>query len=103
MPIPTDLRLALLELTNLLDTLVRRPLPHDALVARDIARFNATVLLTLSRAREVLDAPDEPAFSYDIDPPEGMLPPTDILHRLQARADARSQAEPSFAPRRPRP
>ena len=89
MQLPADLRLALLELTHLLDSLARRPLPMDENAARELARFNIVVLLTLSKARDLLD--DRPiAASYDLRPPVE-FPTGNWRERLHLRAQARAE------------
>lgn len=101
MPIPSDARFVLLELTHRLSSLVQRPLPLNALAADHAARVNATASLTLTHARAALDEPVTELPFYNLDPP-AWCPSESLGERLQARVQARDSA-PAFTPRMPHP
>lgn len=103
MPVPVDLRLSLLELTHLLDRLIRhhrsRPLPPlGHLDNHELDRFCTVADLTLSQARAVLDFSDMAEAMPDLHAPV-YTPPWMLGHRIHARRTRTTQP----APPRPRP
>lgn len=118
MPVPVDLRLSLLELTHLLDRLLRhhrsRPLPPSGHPDdQELDRFCAVADLTLLQARAVLDFSDADFSNTDFsDTTEAMpdlhapvyTPPWMLGHQIHARRARTTQCPSAHPPSsRPRP
>jgi hypothetical protein len=101
MDIGPDLRLALLELTHVLDRL-RTADGMRSKVAEDLAEgihFRNVVDLTLAQARRVLDFGESAPPDFEHKPPM-WVPPWDVGRRIHAR---RARAVPVNAPSPSRP
>ena len=103
MMLSPDMRLALLELTHLLEKLARCPRPAfldilDPVDAESCTRMDAIVMLTLTQARALLDSGDAAPIEAH---PAKMLPSAGLGHLIHARHLARASKDP-FSVRRPR-
>jgi hypothetical protein len=106
-PVPTDLRLSLLELTHVLDRLLRlyrsRPWRElEPVYEPELSRLSTVADLTLAQVRGLLDQGEGAAFEYELKPPFHAPPRDSLLYRVNLRR-RHLERRPNDSPSRPRP